>query len=694
MMKNRAGLLALAVLVIAIILMVFVVMPRLGGDTAKVGDAINQASTEVKNTVNEAAKTARTPVVDAAAVTQQLGRLTTEATVSLGELKALFADGKGPSMDALSAIKTKTVGALSALADVTVPDGLDATTIALATKAKDGAAKARDIIKTLPENIADALAAIARAEAALTGAPEPAATMAPPTVAEAPAAAPAAPQAATPDATPAPDVAAAANGGPKIPAFDVLRVEPDGSTVIAGSAEPNGKLEVLDGSSVVTTTDVDPTGDFAAVLDNPLPAGDHQLVLKVTGKDGKISLSEEVATISVPKNGNGADLLAMVSKPGQASRIITAPKPEAEVADAKPAAPVIDAPPATTPPQTTPAPANDMAMQMPAAPSASADAPAAAPGAAQGDDADAPDIMVSAVEIEGNKIFVAGTTKARTKVIGYADDNLIGQDTAGTDGHFVIDGVMDLAVGDHKIRVDAVDKSGKVLVRASVNFNRPAGDQVTVAAQNGNAAASLDEGQLGKLKGDAGKAFNLLQGLFANGQLPGAEQLAAARSATEFALRALVDFRPGIDTTEMFRQAATSASQIASNALNLLQGLPKDATSVGGALDKLGAMIAELTIPSANANEMASDPNQPKTIEQAPLTESNGTVIIRRGDTLWQISRRVYGLGVRYTTIYIANEDKIINPDRIRPGQIFGLPKDALPNSEELHRKRLSGSHL
>ena len=30
----------------------------------------------------------------------------------------------------------------------------------------------------------------------------------------------------------------------------------------------------------------------------------------------------------------------------------------------------------------------------------------------------------------------------------------------------------------------------------------------------------------------------------------------------------------------------------------------------------------------------------------------------------------------------------------IRPGQIFGLPKDVLPNAEELHRKRLSGQHL
>jgi len=672
MMKNRAGLLALAVLVIAIILMVFFVMPRLGSDVAKVGDAINQAGTEVNNTVNEASKTSRSAVADAAAAVQKIGSLTADAGQSLSGLKALFADGKVPAADALAGAKTAAVNALTAIVDFAAPGGLDTVTANLVSKAKDGAGKARDIIQNLPENAADALAALAKAEAALTGAPEPAADT-------------------------------ASDTGPKIPAFDVLRVEPDGSTVIAGSAEPHGKLEVLDGDKVVVTTDVDGTGDFAAVLDNPLPAGDHQLVLKVTGKDGKTTLSEEVATVSVPKDGSGSELLAMVSKPGTASRIITAPK--AEVASAQPPS-TNDA--SAVPAGNQPAPngaANDqVAMQTPDMPAGAGDnaktAPAV-PGTQQGGGSTA-DVMVNAVEIEGNKIFVAGTTRSNAKVVGYADDALIGQDTAGPDGHFVIEGVMNLSVGDHKIRVDVVDGAGKVLVRATVNFNRPAGDQVTVAAQSGNnantsqAMVPLDEGQLGKLKSDATKAFGLLKGLFADGKVPGAEQLAAARSATEFALRSIVDFRPGIDATDAIKQASASASQVASNALTVLQGLPKDAKSVGAALDQLGAIIAQLTVPNAApmpSNEI-SDAGQPKTIEQAPLTENNNAVIIRRGDTLWQISRRVYGLGVRYTTIYIANEDKIVNPDHIRPGQIFGLPKDALPNAEELHRKRLSGQHL
>ncbi|MBD9447611.1 MULTISPECIES: LysM peptidoglycan-binding domain-containing protein [unclassified Rhizobium] len=650
MMRNRAGLLALAVLVIAILLMVFFVMPRIGGDAAKVGDAINQAGSEVKKTVTETAKTSRPSVPDDAETTQKVGRLASEAGQSISELKALFADGKGPTQEVFETAKSKATTSLQALADFAIPDGTNPVTAAAATKAKDDAAKALTIVKALPENIADAATAIAKAEAALTGSPEPASE---PSVAASP-----------------------AENTNKLPTFDVLRVEPDGSTVIAGSAVPNSKLEILDGDKVVATTDVGPTGDFVAVLDNPLSAGDHQLVLRATGKDGKASTSEEVATVSVPTDGKNSELLAMVSKPGTASRVITAPKPDTQVASNGSTAP------------------------------SSSDAASAPAGAGP---TTANDVMVSAVEIEGDKIFVAGMAKASANVVAYADDQLIGKAKAGPDGHFVVDGVMPLSVGDHKIRVDVLNDAGKVAVRASVNFNRPEGNQVTVAAQsvkpNGGSAAGtvpLDESTLGKLKNDAAKAFSLLNGLFADGKIPGVEELAAARSATEFALRAIVEFRTAADATADVRQQASTTAQAAADALSMLQALPKDAKSVGDALGKLGAGIAQLTAPSTapaapNApatNEIAGDQGGPTTIEQAPLAPSNETVIIRRGDTLWQISRRVYGAGVRYTTIYVANEDKITNPDRILPGQIFGLPKDALPNAEELHRKRLSGEHL
>ena len=681
MMKNRAGWLALLVLAIATLLMVFFVMPRINGDKTPIGDAVNQASNTVKNTIDQnaqkagetaqnATKTAQN-AANTADLTKKLTELTGAATTSLADLKALFKDGNTPSQDTFTAAKTKATNALQSIVGFALPEGIDAATTGLVKKVQDGAGKALTIIQSLPDNAAEASAAIDKAFAALTG-------------------------------QQAPETNAAAN--PRVPSFDVLRVEPDGSTVIAGSAEPNAKLEIVDGEKVVTTTNAGPSGDFAAVLDNPLPPGDHELVLRATGKDGKAVNSEEVATVSVPKD-NSTQVLAMVSKPGAASRIITAPSAK----QGRVTAGEQDASAADTQAKTTdkPAATTDAKLQQDgtAITSANPAAGTATPPAAKVE-ADQ-DVMVNAVEIENDHIFVAGTAKPNAKVRAYADDKLIGENVAGADGHFVVDGPMPLAVGDHKIRVDVLDGAGKVVVRTSVNFTRPEGNQVTVAAQtpaaNGQAQATtanmvpLDEGELAKLKEGAGKAFALLKGLFTDGKQPNTEQLAAARSGTEIALKSLSEFRPTINASAALKKAAADASSVAGKALAALVALPKDPKSVGAALPGLEQMIAVITAPAQTAPAQPNaevSSNEPKTLEQAPLSQDTNAVIIRRGDTLWQISRRIYGAGVRYTTIYLANEDKINNPDRILPGQVFGLPKDALPNAEALHRKRLSGEHL
>jgi len=672
MMKNRAGWLALLVLIIATILMVFFVMPRINGNKNPIGDVVNQASDAVKNTIVEngqkvgetaqntaqATQNAASNAINTADLAKKLTDLTGAATASLVDLKALFKDGATPSQDIFATAKTKAITTLQSIAGFALPAGTDATTTGLVKKVQDGANNALAIIQSLPANAAEASAAIDKALAALTG-------------------------------QPAPQTEAAAKSS--VPSFDVLRVEPDGSTVIAGSAEPNAKLEIVDGEKVVTTTNVGPSGDFAAVLDNPLPPGDHELVLRATGKDGKVVNSEEVATISVPKD-DSTQLLAMVSKPGTASRIITAPSAkQGRVNTAEQNAPAANA-----------QPQQDGTAVASANPAAGTTTPPPAKTDGQ------PDVMVNAVEIENDHIFVAGTTKPNAKVRAYADDKLIGEIAAGADGHFVVDGRMPLAVGDHKIRVEVLDETGKIIVRTSVNFTRPEGNQVTVAAQTPAATAAqtaaaamvpLDEGELAKLREGAGRAFALLKGLFTDGKQPDAEQLAAARSGTEIALKSLSEFRPAIGASADLKKIAADASAAALKALAVLQALPKDPKSVGDALPHLEQLIAAITAPTQTAPaepnaEISSSENGPKTLEQAPLSQDANAVIIRRGDTLWQISRRIYGAGVRYTTIYLANEDKINNPDRILPGQVFGLPKDALPNAEELHRKRLSGEHL
>lgn len=63
--------------------------------------------------------------------------------------------------------------------------------------------------------------------------------------------------------------------------------------------------------------------------------------------------------------------------------------------------------------------------------------------------------------------------------------------------------------------------------------------------------------------------------------------------------------------------------------------------------------------------------------DRAKIQDFDGEriVVVQPGNSLWRISRRTYGAGVRYTVIYKANQNQIRDPDLIYPGQIFVLPE-------------------
>ncbi|PXG10620.1 Ig-like domain-containing protein, partial [Brucella suis] len=120
-----------------------------------------------------------------------------------------------------------------------------------------------------------------------------------------------------------------------VPVFDVLRVEADGSVVIAGQAAPNSAVDVVAGAEVVGQARAGANGDFAVVLDRALSPGDHQLVLRATSSDKHVATSAQTAIVSVPATADGP-VLALVEEPEQASRLITKPKtaPEGSAAGA------------------------------------------------------------------------------------------------------------------------------------------------------------------------------------------------------------------------------------------------------------------------------------------------------------------------------------------------------------------------
>lgn len=401
-----------------------------------------------------------------------------------------------------------------------------------------------------------------------------------------PAAVPAAPAAApqaTAPAAPAADAAAPAATGPIVPSFDVVRVESNGSIVIAGNAAPNAKVEILSGGTVLGSTVAGPDGAFVIVLDDPLKPGDYTIALRATTGD-VVTASAQTAVVSVPKDAAG-QVLAMVEEPGKPAELLTVPAPET-----KPAAPA----------------AGDHAAA-PAAPAAEAPATAApAPATPPTASVAEPKIVVEAVEIDGNKIFVAGLADAGRKVRAYANDILLGDAQTSPDGHFLVEATRDIPVGSYTIHVDGLDADGvKVVARAAVPFEREPGESVAAVAP---------------------------------AELKPAEPKPAAPAAAE-APAAPAPAAPATAAAEAPATPAAPATEA-----------PAD--------------VAAATPPG----------DVPETV--APKLEHAGSaVIIRRNDTLWRISRRVYGHGVRYSTIYLANQDQISDPDRIWPGQVFKVPE-------------------
>ncbi len=95
---------------------------------------------------------------------------------------------------------------------------------------------------------------------------------------------------------------------------------------------------------------------------------------------------------------------------------------------------------------------------------------------------------------------------------------------------------------------------------------------------------------------------------------------------------------------------------------------------------------AQLETQVAAVEPVSEQPvaNQPTAEATEPEVIKTGrSVIIRSGDSLWQISRRMLGQGRKYTTIFSANANKIKDPHKIYPGQVFDIPDEETVQQSE-----------
>jgi LysM domain len=111
-----------------------------------------------------------------------------------------------------------------------------------------------------------------------------------------------APGAAPPRAAAPPGAQPAPAETSNTPSFDVVRIAPDGSAVIAGRAAPGAEVTVLDGEREIGRVTADRNGEWVLTPKDTLSPGPHQLSLAArTPGDDKVSRSEGVVAMMVPE---------------------------------------------------------------------------------------------------------------------------------------------------------------------------------------------------------------------------------------------------------------------------------------------------------------------------------------------------------------------------------------------------------
>lgn len=238
---------------------------------------------------------------------------------------------------------------------------------------------------------------------------------------------------------------APASGSTDRPTFDIVRVNPQGDTVIAGRARPNSEITVMQGDKVIGRARADKRGEWVLVPQTPIAPGTHTLTIVSRQADGTEVSSDQSVVVVVPERGK--DVAGSPTTGTSGSLAVAIPKE-------KTGAPVV--------------------LQTPG-------------GIGNAE------LSLDAIDYgqAGRNLGLSGRAPPGTEVRVYLDNRFIGRATADEKGIWRLSPGIDIPAGLYKMRVDRVDSAGKVIARVELPFSRAVpvqglADGTVVFVQPGN----------------------------------------------------------------------------------------------------------------------------------------------------------------------------------------------------------------
>lgn len=272
---------------------------------------------------------------------------------------------------------------------------------------------------------------------------------------------------------------------PVVPSFDTVRVDADGSVLVAGRAAAGTAVSILVDEAETATAEADGKGTFAALFTLEPSAAPRVMTLRVTAADGSLVLSEDSVVIGP------------IASPELVADAERAPAPEATAPE--------------TGPEDVAAAAED--------PDAEEAAPEMAAEAVAGQAPAAPEVLIIDSDGVRRQTEAGSVADIVIDTIGYGptgDVEIAGRGTAGQFARIYLDNsdtaavgigadggwaavLTDVAPGRYTLRVDQMDSTGEVTSRFETPFQREAPETVVATLQpKQDETAPADTGAVGQ----------------------------------------------------------------------------------------------------------------------------------------------------------------------------------------------------
>ena len=452
------------------------------------------------------------------------------------------------------------------------------------------------------------------------------------------------------------------------PKFDVVRIETDGSALIAGQADGRGYVVLsVDGvEQPEARADLSGNGQFVIFAFLPSTADQQALRLHLYAEDGSgpvasvqtvfvapatavssgtesaaAAVEEEVAASEDPEAesemaSTEAKSTNLEAAAAQAANAYAAPVAEAYAAPVAEAAAAPGAEEVTAskePESETELASTDMGSSNAEATSAPATVILADEDGVRvlqdGAPAEvAPAVTIDTISYSSNgDVILGGRGQAGNFVRIYLDNQSIATSEIAMDGYWAVE-LSDIEPGIYTLRIDELNPAGDVVSRAETPFKREAAEELA------ELMAVETEAEEPRFK------------------VP-SESAVVAKAEDE---EAQPDLQVETETApeKPLAQAVTQVEVNVQPEVAALDGQDEQSSNGGS------AVVEDLPAETAPALRVPSKKFRVRTVQP--------------GSTLWAIAKESYGAGIEYFKVFEANKERIRDPDLIYPGQVFEIP--------------------